>query len=72
MLHQKNTLFIKVCNSKTRELVNINKSSKRDVYNHGIGVSSIKSIVKKYNGYEVFKDKGEEFEVSESLYGITS
>lgn len=71
MFHQKNTLFVKVSNSKTKEPVNINKSSKRDAHNHGIGISSIKSIIKKYNGYEEFKDKGEKFEVSVSLYEIT-
>lgn len=70
MYHQKNTLFIKVCNSKTKELVNINKSSKRDVHNHGIGISSIKAIVKKYDGYVEFMDKGEKFEVDVSLYGM--
>ena len=72
MFHQKNTLFIKVCNSKTKEPVNINKSSKRDVHNHGIGVSSIKSIVNKYDGYIEFADKGEKFEVDVSLYGMIS
>lgn len=70
MFHKKNTLFIKVCNSKIKELVNINKSSKRDVYNHGIGVSSIKAIVKQYDGYVEFIDKGEEFEADVSLYGV--
>lgn len=70
MIHQKNTLFIKVCNSKTKEPVNINKSSKQDVHNHGIGVSSIESIVKKHDGYAEFKDKGKEFEVSLSMYDI--
>ena len=72
MFHQKNTLFIKVCNSKTKEPVNINKSSKRDVHNHGIGVSSIKSIVNKYDGYIEFADKGEKFEVDVSLYRMIS
>lgn len=72
MYHQRNTLFIKVCNSKTKEPVNINKSSKRDLYNHGIGVSSIDSIVKKYDGYVEFADKGEKFEVDVSLYGMIS
>ena len=72
MFHQKSTLFIKVCNSKTKELVNINKSSKHDVHNHGIGVSSIETIVKKYDGYVEFKDKGDEFEVDVSLYGRIS
>ena len=70
MYHQKNTLFVKVCNSKIKEPVKINKSSKRDVHNHGIGISSIKAIVKKYDGYVEFIDKGEEFEVSISLYGM--
>lgn len=70
MIHKKNTLFIKVCNSKIKELVNIKKSSKRDFHNHGIGVSSIESIVKKYDGCIEFADKGEEFEVDISLYGM--
>lgn len=69
MFHKKNTLFIKVCNSKIEGLVNINKSSKCDVHNHGIGVSSIKAIVKQYDGYVEFVDKGDEFEVDVSLYG---
>lgn len=72
ILYQKNTLFVKVCNSKNKELTNINKSSKRDVHNHGIGISSIKVIAKKYDGYVEFMDKGEEFEVDVSLYGMIS
>lgn len=72
MFYQKNTLFVKVCNGKIKEPVNINKSSKRDVHNHGIGVSSIKAIVKKYDGYVEFVDKGEKFEVDVSLYGMIS
>ena len=65
-------MFIKVCNTKNKELANISKSSKRDVHNHGIGVSSIESIVKKYDGYVEFADKGEKFEVDVSLYGMIS
>lgn len=72
MFHNKNTLFIEVCNSKRKELTNISKSSKRDVRNHGIGVSSIESIAKKYDGYVEFADKGEKFEVDVSLYGMIS
>ena len=72
MFHQKNTLFVKVSNSKIKEPVNINKSSKRDVHNHGIGVSSIEAIAKKYDGYVEFVDKGEKFEVDVSLYGMIS
>ena len=72
IFRQKNILFIKVCNTKNKELANISKSSKRDVYNHGIGVSSIESIVKKYDGYVEFADKGEKFEVDVSLYGMIS
>ena len=72
IFRQKNTLFIKVCNTKNKELANISKSSKRDVHNHGIGVSSIESIVKKYDGYVEFADNGEKFEVDVSLYGMIS
>ncbi len=72
IFRQKNTLFIKVCNTKNKELANISKSSKHDVHNHGIGVSSIESIAKKYDGYVEFVDKGEKFEVDVSLYGMIS
>lgn len=71
MLHNKNTLFIEVCNSKGKELTNISKSSKSDAHNHGIGISSIKAITKKYDGYVEFVDKGEEFEVVVNLYGMS-
>ena len=70
MFHNKNTLFIEVCNSKGKELTNISKSSKSDAHNHGIGISSIKAITKKYDGYVEFIDKGEEFEADVSLYGV--
>lgn len=70
IIYKKNTMFIKICNSKIKELVNIKQTSKHDVHNHGIGVSSIENIVKKYGGYVEFIDKGEEFEVAVSLYGI--
>ena len=69
IFYNKNTVFLKVCNSKTNELVNINKSNKSDNNIHGIGVSSIKAIVEKYDGYVKFVDKGEEFEVDVILYG---
>jgi sensor histidine kinase YesM len=68
MFCQKNTLFIKVCNSKKSEPANISKSSKYDIHNHGIGISSVEVITKKYDGYVKFTDKGEEFEVDVSLY----
>jgi len=70
ILYQKNTLFVKICNSKNKELANISTSSKRDVNNHGIGISSIRIIANKYDGYAEFIDKGKEFEVDVSLYGI--
>lgn len=62
------------CQKKSfyNELIEYSKSSKRDVHNHGIGVSSIQSIVKKYDGYVEFVDKGEKFEVDVSLYGMIS
>lgn len=72
IFHQRSILFIKVCNGKIKNSVNINKSSKSNVHNHGIGVTSINAVVKKYDGYVEFVDKGEEFEVDVSLYGIIS
>ena len=72
IFHQRSILLIKVCNGKIKNSVNINKSSKSNVHNHGIGVTSINAVVKKYDGYVEFVDKGEEFEVNVSLYGIIS
>lgn len=72
IFHQRSILFIKVCDGKIKNSVNINKSSKSNVHNHGIGVTSINAVVKKYDGYVEFVDKGEEFEVDVSLYGIIS
>ena len=38
-------------------------TTKEDTMNHGIGVSIIKNIVKKYKGDVVFEDHGETFRV---------
>ena len=47
IIYKKNTMFIKICNSKIKELVNIKQTSKHDGHNHGIGVSSIREYCKK-------------------------
>lgn len=61
-------LIIKVENNKNSEQVNIAQTDKKDKLNHGMGVSSIKKVVNKYNGFIEFLDKGEKFEVNISLY----
>ncbi|WP_448902658.1 GHKL domain-containing protein [Eubacterium sp.] len=61
-------LFIKVKNNKKNENVNIAQTNKKDKLNHGMGVSSIKKVVNKYNGLIEFLDEGEKFEVNISLY----
>ncbi len=61
-------LFIKVKNNKKNEKVNIAQTNKKDKLNHGMGVSSIKKVVNKYNGLIEFLDEGEKFEVNISLY----
>lgn len=72
IVYKSNSLFIMISNSKDMQLANIEKTNKKDIKNHGIGIPSIKRIVAKHNGVVEFNDKGKEFEVSASLYGITS
>lgn len=70
IVYKGHSLFIRVTNSKDIHFVNIEKTNKLDVKNHGIGIPSIKRVVEKHNGIVEFIDKGKEFEVSASLYGI--
>lgn len=70
IIYRKGMLLVKVRNSKEDKRVDIDKSSKMDKDNHGIGIPSIKRIIKKYNGAIEFIDKGTEFEVCASMYGI--
>lgn len=72
ILYRSGMLLVKVSNSKEDKEVDVNKSSKIDEDNHGIGIPSIKRIVKKYNGAIEFVDNGTEFEVCASMYGIES
>ena len=64
MYEKYNCLYLEVINSKD---INVDQSSlkttKEDTMNHGIGVSIIKNIVKKYKGDVVFEDHGETFRV---------
>ena len=50
--------------------VNINRSSKHDFKQHGIGIQSVKNIIEKYNGTITFLDLKDKFEVSAVLYGV--
>lgn len=71
-LSYKNKIFIfQIVNSKSCVDIYTGKSSKKDYVNHGIGLKSIKKIVKKYNGEIDLRDTGKTFEVSGVLYGIT-
>lgn len=70
ILWQDKILILKIRNSKSEENVKTNISSKMDCTHHGIGLRSVKSVVKKYNGVIDISDKGDVFEVSAVLYGI--
>lgn len=72
ILYRSGMLLITVCNSKENKTVDISKSSKVDTDNHGIGIPSMKRIIKKHNGVIEFIDNGYSFEVSASLYGVES
>lgn len=69
--YRNHMLILKICNGKKHIPVTLNKSSKADSCNHGIGIQSVKRVVEKYNGVIEFEDKGQQFEVSAILYGIS-
>lgn len=57
---EKNFILIRIANSFSGELPVNMKSTKRDKTFHGIGIKSVKSIVKKYSGeYEMTYENGE-------------
>lgn len=70
ILYKNSILLLKICNSKDEKNIEIEKSSKRNYHEHGIGIPSIKKIVNKYDGIIQFQDSNEKFEVTASLYGI--
>ena len=72
IIYQRHLLIVKICNSKDKRAVNIDRSSKLDFEQHGIGIQSVKNIVEKYNGAIIFSDLNEKFEVNAILYGIKS
>lgn len=64
-------LILRICNSKdTNVTVDVNRSSKHNFKQHGIGIQSVKNIIEKYNGTITFLDLNEKFEVCAVLYGI--
>lgn len=72
IIYQRHLLIVKICNSKDKRAVNIDRSSKLDFEQHGIGIQSVKNIVEKYNRAIIFSDLNEKFEVNAILYGIKS
>ena len=68
MIFKGEALVFKMTNTKKEEYADIAKSSKKDPYNHGIGLKSVKQIVEKYNGVVDFVDQKSEFVVNVSLY----
>lgn len=69
--YRNHMLILKICNGKKHAPVILSKSSKANPRNHGIGVQSVKNVVEKYNGMIEFEDRGQQFEVSAVLYGIS-
>ncbi len=63
-------LLLVVTNSKENWINENLKTTKKDTYSHGRGISSVRRVVEKYNGVVQFMDNGTIFEVSVMLYGI--
>lgn len=72
MNYRNHMLILEMCNGKKHAPVMLNKSSKNDPFNHGFGIQSVKKVVEKYNGTIDFEDKGQQFEVSAVLYGLSN
>lgn len=70
MQYIKSKLIFKICNSKNVDVVDINKSHKKNSNEHGFGIKSVKSVINKYDGVIEFLDYGETFETSVVLYRI--
>ena len=64
MTDKYNCLYVEIINSKD-SLVDhsLLKTTKKDKLNHGIGISIVQNIVKKYKGSVIFEDKKEYFRV---------
>jgi len=63
-------LLLVITNSKENWNNGYLKTMKKDTYNHGYGIASVRRVVEKYNGIVQFKDNGITFEVSVMLYNI--
>lgn len=64
--YEDHILLINIKNSKALK----QNVKKKDYWNHGIGINSVKQIVEKYNGITEFQDLGLTYEASAILYGI--
>ena len=54
-------LIFKICNSKNIDVVNINKSHKKNSNEHGFGIKNIQEIVYKYGGSDYIKQESEKY-----------
>lgn len=63
-------LILKMTNSKQKEITNISESDKLDKRNHGMGIKSIRRVIRKYEGVIEFSDEGDMFIVDACLYNI--
>lgn len=64
-----NTLLVTISNTKSPEQKGtIGKTSKKDIFGHGIGLKSVSKIVNKYSGTMDTQDYGDYFEVKMLLY----
>lgn len=70
MQYIKGKLILKICNSKNKKEVNINVSHKNHSDEHGLGIKSVKNVIKNYDGVIEFFNHGETFETNVVLYGI--
>lgn len=75
MKYDKNNLLIFMVNSYNGQLIKIDdkrlKSTKTDVRNHGIGLSSVNRAAAKYHGTVVIEDSiPEQFKIKVLLYGL--
>ncbi len=67
LLYEEHKLFCKITNSAQKNS-QYPKTSKADTLNHGFGLQSIKTTVKKYNGIPIIEQKNMEFSIKFTIY----
>lgn len=68
MYIQSDHLIIKICNSKSTDLINPSLgTTKADKENHGFGIENIRYVVEKYDGLLKIEDLGEKFLINIAL-----